>query len=184
MLTIFGRKKLTSERTAHIFTHRLIETVEQGFAEVAGFINDSPEFVLPPNINPDDYGKFLMIVIAGNYSFIPQHFTEGEDKEIIFECNQKLAPVFDLDLTSFIDHIKEYKDTMNKVNTPSKNMLYAMSKAVFFKYDLNDYQEEYFRQMKTPNPIFLKNLDEVMRHFLWDWEVFNEKYKVISQATV
>lgn len=59
-----------------------------------------------------------------------------------------------------------------------------MSKAVFFKYNLNDYQEEYFRQMKTPNPIFLKNLDEVMRHFLWDWEVFNEKYKVVTQTAV
>jgi hypothetical protein len=34
--------------------------------------------------------------------------------------------------------------------------------------------------MKTPNPIFIKNLDELMKNFLWDWEVFNDKYKVVS----
>lgn len=36
--------------------------------------------------------------------------------------------------------------------------------------------------MKTPNPIFLKNLDELMRNFLWDWEAFNERYKVVPQS--
>ena len=28
--------------------------------------------------------------------------------------------------------------------------------------------------------IFIKNLDELMKNFLWDWEVFNDKYKVVS----
>jgi len=32
--------------------------------------------------------------------------------------------------------------------------------------------------MNTPNPIFLKSLDEVMRNFIWDWEAFCDKYKV------
>jgi len=36
--------------------------------------------------------------------------------------------------------------------------------------------------MKNPNPIFLKNLDELMKNFLWNWEVFNEKYKVVSNG--
>jgi len=70
MLTIFGRKKVTADRVAHIFAHNIIETVETGFADVAGFINDSPEFVQSPGIGENDYGKFLMIVLAGNYSYI------------------------------------------------------------------------------------------------------------------
>ncbi len=181
MLTIFGRKKLTTERTAHIFTHTIIETVENGFPEVAGFINDSPEFIIPPNVNKDDIGRFLLIVIAGNFNYIPQHFTDGQDKEIIEHCVQKLAPVFDMTPTELSVKVREYQSFMCRVNTPSKNTLYAMSKAVFFKYDLIDCQDEYFRAMKTPNPIFCKNLDEVLRNFLWDWEAFNEKYKVINQ---
>ncbi len=180
MLTIFGRKKVTADRVAHIFAHNIVETVESGFSDVAGFINDSPEFVIDPGITEEDYGKFLMIVIAGNYAYINQYFTDGMDKQITEEITQKLAPAFEMTPTEFSMKVKEYKECMSRANHPSKNIIYAMSKGVFLKYNLVDCQEEYFRQMKTPNPIFLKNLDELMKNFLWNWEVFNEKYKVVS----
>jgi hypothetical protein len=179
MLAIFGKKKLNAERTAHLFSHNIIETVEQGFPDVAGFINDSPEFITSPNIQPDDYGKFLMIVIAGNFSYISQQFKDGEDKEIIEQCTEKLAPVFGLSKTEFSDKVSEYRSFMSRVNSPSKNTVYAMSKGVFFKYNLCDFQDDYFKQMKTPNPIFQKSLDELMKNFIWDWDAFNDKYKIV-----
>ena len=182
MLTIFGKKKLTTERAAHMFSHHIIETVETGFPELAGFINDSPEFIINPDIQANDYGKFLMIVIAGNFSYLAQHFTDGQDRDIIESCVQKMAPVFDMTPTEFSIKVKEYKECMARANHPSKNIVYAMSKGVFVKYGLSEFQEEYFRQMKTPNPIFIKNMDEVMKNFLWDWEAFNEKYKIVSSA--
>jgi hypothetical protein len=67
---------------------------------------------------------------------------------------------------------------MAHINAPSKNNLYAMSRAVFYKYELNQYQDEYFMRENAPNPIFKKNLDDVMRNFVWDWSAFTEKYKV------
>jgi hypothetical protein len=70
---------------------------------------------------------------------------------------------------------------MSRVNAPSKNVIYAMSKAVFFKYNLCEKQDKYFKDMKTANPIFLKNLDELMKNFTWDWDAFNDKYKVVIQ---
>ncbi len=179
MLTIFGKKKLNAERTAHIFSHTIIETVEQGFPDLAGFINDSPEFVTSPCILDEDHGKFLMIVVAGNYSYISQQFHNGQDVEIIEQCNEKLAPVFGMTPTAFADKVSEYKSFMSKVNAPSKNTIYAMSKAVFFKYNLCNHQDDYFKQMKTPNPIFIKSLDDLMKNFVWDWDAFNEKYKVV-----
>jgi len=181
MLTIFGRKKINAERVAHMFAHTILETVENGFPDLAGFIRDSPEFILTPSIDDKDYGRFLMIVISGNFSYITQHFQDGQDKEIIDECLAKLAPVFEMSVTEFTALVKEYKELMCRVNSPSKNTIYGMSKALFVKYDLNECQEEYFRSMKTPNPIFLKNLDELMRNFLWDWEAFTERYKVVLQ---
>jgi hypothetical protein len=184
MLTIFGRKKVTADRVAHIFAHNIIETVETGFADVSGFINDSPEFVQSPCIDESDYGKFLMIVLAGNYSYISQNFNNGMDKEIIESITHKLAPAFDMTPTEFSMKIKEYKEAMARANHPSKNIVYAMSKGVFLKYNLANFQEDYFKQMKTPNPIFLKNLDDLMKNFLWNWEVFNEKYKVVTAASV
>jgi hypothetical protein len=184
MLTIFGRKKVTAERVAHIFAHNIVETVENNFADVAGFINESPEFIQSPSIGENDFGKFLMIVLAGNFSYISQYFNNGMDKAIIEGITQRMAPAFDMTPTEFSMKVKEYKECMARANHPSKNIVYAMSKGVFLKYNLVDCQEEYFRQMKTPNPIFLKNLDDLMKNFLWNWEVFNEKYKVVNESMV
>ncbi|MDH5296698.1 MAG: hypothetical protein OEW26_06170 [Nitrospirota bacterium] len=184
MLTIFGRKKISTEKVGNMFVRTICETVEQGYPDVAGFINDSPEFVRSPNISPEDYGRFLMIVIAGNFAYMPPFFQHNEEEDIIYQCKVHCAPVYGMSLTEFGDKVKEYKDFMSKINSPSKNTLYAMSKAVFFKYGLNNYQEEYFKVMNTPNPIFLKNLDEIMRNFLWDWEAFNEKYKIVTEQVL
>jgi len=51
---------------------------------------------------------------------------------------------------------------------------------VFFKYDLNQYQTDYFRNMNTPNPIFLKRLDEIINQFVFDWQELKEKYRVVE----
>ncbi len=180
MLTLFGRKKLTPERAAQIFSHHIVEVTVAGFPDVAGFINDSPEFIINPEVQPDDYGKFLMIVIAGNFSQMPSYFQEGQDKEIIAAAKTFLADVFEMNPEEFSNTLKEYKDCMSRANYPSKNIITAMSKGVFIKYNLTEYQEEYFKEMKTPNPIFLKNFGDVMKNFLMDWTAFNEKYKVVS----
>ena len=180
MIAIFGRKKVTTERVAHMFAHHIIDIVEEAFHEVAGFINDSPEFIKNPCVQGDDCGKFLLVVIAGNFSHLRQYFNDGYDKELISEAVNKLAPAFGMTTKVFEEKVKEYSDAMNRANAPSKNIIYAMSKGVFWKYDLVGFQDEYFDQMKTPNPIFLKNLDEIMKNFLWDWTTFNEKYKVTS----
>lgn len=179
MLAIFGKKKLTDEKVANIIVNTTIESVENGWPDVAGFINDSPEFIRCPKVDQDDYGKFLMIVIAGNFNYIPKHFDDGHDKEIMKRCIEKFADVFDITPDKFAGKVKDYRCFMSRVNMPSKNTLYGMSKGVFFKYGLNEFQDDYFKNMKTPNPIFLKNLDDVMRYFLWDFEAFNEKFKII-----
>lgn len=180
MLALFGKKKLSDERVANIFVNSLIETVERGFPEVAGFINDSPEFKTTPKVDPHDYGRFLMIILAGNLSTLSKHFHEGQDKQIMQHVIRKFASIFDMEQEAFAKMIKEYKSFMMRVNHPSKNVLYAMSRGLFFKYELNQFQVDYFKNLNTPNPIFLKNLDDVMSNFLWDWNAFEEKYKVVA----
>lgn len=184
MLSIFGKKKLSDNQVANIFVNTMLETVEQGWPEVSAFISDSAEFVKSPDLDEDDYGRFLMIVIAANFCYIPKHFNSGHDSNIIKLSVAKFAEVFDLEVSDFARKVKEYKQFLSRVNMPSKNTLYAMSKAVFFKYNLNQYQESYFQSLRTPNPIFLKNLDEVMRNFIWDWNAFQEKYKVVDDSVL
>ncbi|MFT4678428.1 MAG: hypothetical protein ACI84C_000597 [Flavobacteriales bacterium] len=183
MFGFLVKKKVTDNQVANIFVNTTLEAVENGWPIVADFIQDSPEFVITPCIDREDYGKFLMIVVAANFSYIPEHFESGHDKEILRLCIQKFATAFDLEPDQFARKVKDYRDFLSRVNMPSKNMLYAMAKGVFHKYDLNEYQDEYFGKMRTPNPIFLKNLDEVMRNYLWDWKAFQDKYKLKETAS-
>jgi hypothetical protein len=78
----------------------------------------------------------------------------------------------------FENLIRSYQSFISRINQPSKNMVYGMSKAVFHKYSLNNFQDEYFKRMQAPNPLFLKRMDEVMGNFVWNWDAFFKKYRL------
>jgi hypothetical protein len=182
MIALFGKKKVTDQQVANYFVHTTLQTVEEGWPEVAGFISDSPEFETRPRLEEDDYGKFLMIVIAANFNTITAEFDEGHDREIVRASILKFADAFGVSTDTFARKVKEYREYLSRVNHPSKNSLYAMSKGIFYKYGLNEYQVEYFRNLNTPNPIFLKNMNDLLVHFMWDWTAVKERYRVIKEA--
>src|SRR5690606_6533666 len=93
---------------------------------------------------------------------------------------RKLAAALGVEPMVLKETIAKYQSWMSRINHPSKNTLYAMSKGVFFKYDLNRFQKDYFRNMNTPNPIFLKRLDEVMAQFIFNWAEIRESYRVVE----
>ena len=101
---------------------------------------------------------------------------DTKDERITNLIISKLGKVYDVDQEKFESVIDNYQNYLTKVNHPSKNMLYAMSKAIFGKYELNEFQDDYFKNMNSPNPMFLKRLDEAMDNFIWNWETFNKKY--------
>ncbi|UTW63024.1 hypothetical protein KFE98_02360 [bacterium SCSIO 12741] len=163
---------------ANLFVTGILQLVDRGFPDVAALINEDSELATHPNIRPEDADRFLMIVIAGNLAYIPKHFNDYQDIRLIDKIHVELATVLNVDLEKLKQHISSYQSYMNRINMPSKNVLYGMSKAVFFKYDLNKHQEEYFRHMNSPNPLFLKRLDEIMSNFIWDWGEIKDKYKL------
>lgn len=178
LLTIFGRKKVTDDKLSTAFVNSLVSTVEQGFPEVAALINDDSEFAKKPNIDPANDSRFLLIVLVGNIKMLGDSFdvpTEEKLKQQIFE---KAAAVFDTDEETFAKLYAEYSEFMMRANHPSKNVVYAMARCVFYKYELNKCQSDYFKNLNTPNPIFLKKMNEVMSNFVWNWESFFERYKV------
>jgi hypothetical protein len=156
--------------------------VESTFEDVAVAIMADPEFVRRPVIDTSDSDKFLMIVIAGNFNYFSRYFSNAEEKLLKTRITQKLATVFGLSYEDMKKIISEYQDMIYRVNHPSKNTLYGMSKAVFYKYNLGQYQDEYFAQLNAPNPLFLKRMDSIMENYLWNWTAFFSKYKY--QSTV
>ncbi|MCB0481801.1 MAG: hypothetical protein KDC83_10240 [Flavobacteriales bacterium] len=178
MLSIFTKKKLSEEKLQKLFVSGILQLVDKGFPDVAELINTDPEFEINPNIQPNDADKFLMIVVAGNLALIPKHFNDYQDVRLIDGIIKQMANVLNIDHEKLKSLVAKYQSFIHKVNMPSKNILYGMSKAVFHKYELNQFQIEYFRNMKSPNPLFIKRLDDIMLNFQWDWEVIRNKYKI------
>lgn len=178
MLGTILKKKLSDNQVANIFINAIFDTVENGFSEVAQLINEDVAFVRSPEIDNKQDNEFALIVIVGNLSFLESTFEPEQAsrvEDIIFE---KLANIYGLEVPAIRKLINDYQHFINRVNHPSKNMIYGMSKALFFKYGLNEFQDEYFRRMQAPNPLFLKRMDEVMQNFIWNWDAFFKKYKM------
>ncbi len=172
------KKKLDANKLANVFVNSLLEITEHGFDDVLAMINDDNAFVTYPQIANGASDKFLLIVIVGNLRYLDTHFEVIEAKEIRTQIVRKFAAVYSMEEVAFEKIIQEYDQLISRVNHPSKNTLYGMSKAVFHKFKLNEFQEDYFKNMQTPNPLFLKRMDEIMMNFLWDWDAFFKKHKM------
>lgn len=178
MIRSFLKRKLTDNQLANIFVNGLLEVIDNGFKDVASLINEDPAFESTPSISSEANSEFTLIVIVGNLVTLESSFDADQAFRVEQLIYQKFAAIFSMTETEFENLIKEYKNFIARVNHPSKNMLYGMSKAIFHKYNLNDFQDDYFKRMQAPNPLFLKRMDEVMSNFIWDWDVFFKKYKL------
>ena len=178
MFSTLIKRKLTDNQVANIFINALYDSIDNGFSEVAQLINEDLAFITSPNIDKDNNGEFGLIVIVGNLSFLESTFDADQAERVESIIFEKLSKFYDLDANRFKIIVKEYQNFILRVNHPSKNWIYGMSKAVFHKYKLNEFQDEYFRRMQAPNPLFLKRMDEVMGNFVWNWDAFFKKYRL------
>lgn len=180
--TLFGKKKLTEDKTANIFVNTIISVVDNTFEEVRDSIIHDPVFENPPLIEKDDSDKFMMIVLTANLKILSKYFSASEEMLIKGKIVEKFSRVYGLEFKQMKKIIGNYSDFCSRVNHPSKNTIYGMSKAVFFKYSLGKFQDDYFAQLNAPNPIFLKRMDTIMENYLWDWNNFFNKYKISPES--
>lgn len=180
MITLFGKKKLTEEKAAHIFVNGVQQLIDEGFEDVVGLINDSPEFLSQPNVTPEDSASFTVIVLAGNLQLIPRFFESGQDRRITEHILEKFADLYDLDKMRLAQMVSETRKLMMRKNHPSKSVTNAMARTIFSRYELNQFQEKYFRSLDSPNPILIQRLKEAMENFLWNWDILLEKYRVVQ----
>ncbi len=181
---IFGKlvkQKLTEEQVAALFVETTFDSVEAGWPLVAEFLNECPHFVQSPQLNPEDYGRFLLAVVVANLQSIPKHFEAGVDRRLVQRICAKFARAIGISNHDFTTKISAYRSFMKQVNQPSKKLDRGMARLVLYKYHLMNHQEDYFSSMSTPHPQLEKELREMMVHFLWDWEEFVETYRVKAQ---
>ncbi|MFT5819989.1 MAG: hypothetical protein ACI8ZM_001223 [Crocinitomix sp.] len=172
------KKKLNANKLANVFVNSILEATENGFDDVRAMINEDTAFVSNPEVSEKSMDKFILVIIVGNLRFLDNYFEVTEAKEIRTQIVRKFATIYEMEEHEFEQVVQTYDTFVSRVNHPSKNTLYGMSKAVFHKFQLNDHQESYFKNMRTPNPLFLKRMDEIMMNFLWDWDEFFKKHKM------
>ncbi len=178
MLSTLFRKRLTDEQLATVFVNGVLDVTGNGFKEVVELIKYDAAFVTTPHLDETKDGHFIMIVIVGNLSKLDEVFEADEVGKLEEAIIERFSDAFQMTKVEFKRYLSEYRSFMSRVNHPSKNMHYAMSKAFFHKYGLNEYQDEYFKEMVNPNPLFLKRMDEVMESFFWNWEAFFKRFKI------
>ncbi len=177
--TLFGRKKLSEERLANVLVNALLEMVDRGFADVAAELNESPELQGDQVMDPSDDGAFLMIVLAGNLMELDRQLPSGLDRRLTALVLGKMAQITGQRSSDLEREVGALKAMMARLNHPSKNTVYGMSRALFHLYDLFACQtDEYFRDKREPHPVTLKRLNGLMGFFLWDWENFHEHYRI------
>ncbi|MFP5471114.1 MAG: hypothetical protein ACLGGV_05925 [Bacteroidia bacterium] len=179
LATLFGKKKLTDKQAATLFVNTILDSIEQTFGDVAQFINEAPEFITSPNISENDSDKFLLIVLSANLTIISKKFSAEEEYVIKTNIVEQFSSIYNVTPAEFSKHIDDYTHLLYRVKERSSNVVYAMSKSVFHKYKLCNYQDSYFKDMNTPNPIFVRRLDQVMKNYIWNWESFLDKYKIV-----
>jgi len=177
MLAKLIKRRIDADKLANVFVNSIIDISENGFRDIKEMISEDSAFVYMPRITEEHSDNFMLIIIVGNLKFLDAHFEVDEVDEIRHKIISKFANIFGITYRAFEDLLERTAGFISTVNHPSKNMLYGMSKAVFHKFDLNEYQEDYFKNMKTPNPLFLKRMDEMMANFLWEWDQFFKKHK-------
>lgn len=177
-ITTIFKKKVAEEKVAELFVNIAFNAVDTSFAEVVELLNNDVNLLNQGRIDPENQDDFLLIVIAGNFKLLDEYFYEGQEDRIKELTIEKLAAVYGVDTVTMRSAINNMLNYFGKINYPSKNTHYAMSRAVFFKYDLNDFQKDYFRNLNTPDPILLKNIDEIMEQFIIKWDTFTEKFRI------
>jgi hypothetical protein len=182
MIFNWGKKKLKPEEVARMFVHATLDSVEDAWPEVLGLMRETPHMERPPEIDETEVGPFLLVVLAGNLDFIPQFFELGSDQRIVECILAELAVQLDLPINQLAQRVGHTRDAMVKLNKPSKKTLSAMARGIYLGYELNDYQEDYFRSLGAPNPRFLMQMEEILQHFLWDWTSFHEQYRLQTQT--
>ncbi len=177
-LTSLFKKKVAEEKVAELFVNIIFNAVDTSFAEVSELLNNDVNLISPAHVDPENQDDFLMIVIAGNFYLLDAYFFEGQEDRIRELTIEKLTAIYSIDAVTMQVAIDNMIAFFKKINYPSKNIHYGMSRAVFCKYELNDFQKDYFKKLKAPDPILLKNIDEIMEQFIIKWDTFTDKYRI------
>ncbi len=178
--TLIGKNRISEEKLAIALVNRTLSTCEPIFKEITDYVNECPHFDQSPNLDPRKDLDFLITVFTCNITRIPSFLANKQDKRVAQWMIRSLAEALEMDVRVLSTKIKDCKSLMKRLNHPSKNLVYAMPKAFFHLYGLNQFQQEYFRDLNSPNPLYLKEMNQMMDLLVWNWDKIKQEYKIVQ----
>ncbi len=176
--TIFGKKKISVDKLANVLVNAVVRSMEHGFPLISAELNEAPEFLTCPDIHILEEKPFSTILLAGNLIDITPHLNAGQDWLLVSLAIEKFARTQGEPSIEMEERIRSTQSLIKRGNAPSKVTLYGMSKALFHQYDLYQFQEPYFRDLKAPNPVLLKRVNNLMEHFLFSGEELCDQFRI------
>ena len=176
---LFVKKRVNHEMLASNFVNRTLHSIDETYNDFLDAIYNDTELISYPKLDYKDPTELMYLIIAGNMMFFERILSSHEENTICNSIVEQMSVVFDMKFNEMQEKLEKYSSFISRVNHPSKNILYGISKAVFFKFKLGAYQDEYFAQLNTPNPVFLKKIDNLVENYIWDWETIFEKNKIL-----
>lgn len=179
MIGLFGKKKIKGSELAPLYVATIYDVIEKGFPEIAGYINEEKEFQKSPNLSGAENEWFLYIVYAGNIINLDNYFEKPKAEELSRLISREVIKSMGKDPEIVDTVLYDYELFLRNLFAQTKNLVKAMSLAIFHKYDLNKYQKDHFQKLNSPNPVVMKELNDMVEFFLWNWEDYLAKYKVV-----
>jgi hypothetical protein len=184
MIKFFGllskKKKVDSKLTASIYVAALNNVINEGFVEIKDFINDNNNLEDNPNLTNEDIQWFRNIIFLGNMQSLQLHFEEKEAAKIReFMLDEMYKDLEQNEQHLAIEHFLDYENYFSELMQKNEFSVNAMAYAIFEKYNINDFQGDLFKRKNKPNPIFYNELKSLLKHFIWNWEDYLEKNKLI-----
>ena len=183
MMKLFGfskKEKISVEKLAKLYANTLFDVVDNGFPEIIGFVNDNRKFEESPNLQTEDVKWFLMIIFAANNHRLSDFFDDDVVDALQNACTKEIIHFFTDDEEGVVrDMIVDYERFFAEQFEELSKLEKAMARSIFIKYNLNDYQGKLLKNQNEPNPVFLQELANLLSHFVWSWDDFLAKYKVV-----
>ena len=183
MIKFFGllskKKKVKLQSLVTIYCNALDEVISNGFIEIKDFINNNNNLEDNPNLKEDDIKWFRIIIYLGNLYNLKSHF---EEEEVLKLRNSIVEDIFchleDDEKILAVENFLQYENYFSELLADLNSEIDAMAFAVFEKYNINQFQGTLFKRKNKPNPIFISEMKNLLKHFIWNWEEYLQKNKL------
>lgn len=156
--TLFVKKRITHKILAKQFVHRTLIALDETFEDFMDAIYNDSELKSHPDLNYKDPKVLMFIIIAGNIRFFERILSSHEENTICNSIILEMSEVFEMDFNIMKEELESYSSFISRVNHPSKNILYGMSKAVFLNLNLANIRMNILHNSILQILFFLKKL--------------------------